>query len=131
MTYKFVTGVTAKLPGSTPPPKKHKYNAQPTTVDDSRFDSKAEAQRYGELKLLEEAGAISKLAIHPRFELLPRMLGRKLRKVVYEADFSYQERGQSVVEDVKGVETAVWRLKRNLFLRKYPHLELRVIKKGP
>ena len=35
--------------------KRSKYNNIKTTIDDIKFDSKKEAKRYGELKLLERA----------------------------------------------------------------------------
>lgn len=127
----LITGVTAKLPGAdeAPAPRKHKYGATPTRVDGIRFDSKREAERYGELKLLEEAGEIESLQLQPRFQLMAKAtVGReKLRAVVYVGDFAYTEDGRQVVEDVKGVETPIWRLKRNMFLWLYPDIELRVV----
>ena len=55
--------------------------------------------------------------------------GSRISKVTYIADFEYiNETGETIVEDVKGVETAVFRLKRNLFLRLYPHLRLVIVK---
>lgn len=107
-----------------------KYHARPTIVDGIRFDSQAEARRYGELKLLEQAGKIAWLEVHPRFELLSStvtMQGQRLPAVHYEADFSYYERGGRVIEDVKGVQTPVFRLKRRLFLGRYQGVELRIV----
>lgn len=108
-----------------------KYRAIPTIIDGIRFDSRAEAFRYSELLLLQKAGKIQDLKIHPVFELLPKMIGPygvKLRAVKYEADFQYNEAGAIVVEDVKGMETPVFRLKLNLFLRKYPNIDMRIVK---
>ena len=103
--------------------KENKYGNERTTIDGIIFDSKAEAERYGELVLLQRAGIIRSLTTHPPFELIPR--------VKYEADFAYiDELGRSVVEDVKGAETAVFRLKKRLFEHFYPELELRVLKRG-
>ena len=109
--------------------RRHKYNAQATIVDGIRFASKAEAKRYGELCLLETAGQITALVIHPRFELMPKTVinGVKLRAITYIADFAYREDGWEVVEDVKGQQTPVFRLKRNLFLRRCPNKVLRII----
>lgn len=98
-----------------------KYNAKPTTIDGIRFDSKAEARRYDELKLLLAAGEITDLKTHPRFEIW-----RKNASVIhYEADFSYFDPayGENVVEDVKGVKTSVYRLKRKMFLAMYPDIK--------
>lgn len=88
----------------------HKYRAVPTTVDGIRFDSKGEAMRYGELKLLEQAGVISGLQLQPKFSL--EVNGVKLGS--YVADFEYVERGERVVEDFKGVRTPVYQIKKKL-----------------
>jgi hypothetical protein len=45
-------------------PKRAKYGAEPTVVDGIRFDSKKEAARYQELKLLAKAGEIQGNYIH-------------------------------------------------------------------
>lgn len=107
-----------------------KYKSRVAEVAGLRFDSKAEARRYSELVLLEAAGAITGLEVHPRFELQPAFTdgsGKRWAVITYEADFSYTEDGAPVVEDVKGYQTAVFRLKRKLFLMRYPALTLRVI----
>ncbi|WP_416330616.1 DUF1064 domain-containing protein, partial [[Clostridium] innocuum] len=57
----------------TPPtkPKKSKYGAVKTEVDGIKFDSKHEALRYQELRLLEQAGEITNLRLQVPFELIP------------------------------------------------------------
>jgi hypothetical protein len=93
-----------------------KYHAQPVVEDGIRFDSKAEWRRYGELKLLAQAGDIHGLECHPRFPLVVN--GHKVG--YYEADFRYHERGRGViVEDVKGVVTPIFRLKKKLVAALY------------
>ena len=87
-----------------------KYRNRPVEADGFRFDSLAEHRRYQTLKLLERATTISALIVHPRFELLVN--GMKV--CTYVGDFQYQFNGDRVVEDVKGVETAVFRLKKKL-----------------
>ena len=88
-----------------------KYRAQPTIVDGIRFHSKGEARRYSELRLLELAGEISNLELQPRFEIV----GPIPRKVAsYFADFSYFEDSRRVVEDFKGHDTPLSKLKRKL-----------------
>ena len=111
--------------------RQHKYNAKKTTIDGITFDSKAEARRYGELKLLEKAGQIHHLKLQPSFVLLPTFTdstGKTQRGIKYVADFSYSENYVQVVEDVKGVETPVFKIKAKLFRHQYPGLELRVVK---
>ena len=93
----------------------NKYKAQPTTVDGIKFDSKREAERYGELKLLERAGEIRDLVPHPRFALAVNGFdGQDHHICLYTADFSYFElrthgrsrRWERIVEDVKNPATA-------------------------
>lgn len=88
-----------------------KFRNVPTIVDGIRFLSKLEAKRYGELKLLQRAGKISELEVHPRFDLIVN----HERICIYEADFRYVdvERG-TVVEDTKGARTALFILKKKL-----------------
>lgn len=90
----------------------NKYNARPVDADGFRFDSLAEYRRYSELNLLQEAGLIRNLKVHPRFPIV--INGVKI--CAYEADFQYDdvESGLNVVEDVKGVRTAVFVLKKKL-----------------
>ena len=106
-----------------------KYHNRRVTIDGVTLDSQAEGRRYQQLGVLANAGAIQDLIVHPRYELLPARTidGRRERALYYEGDFSYVEGGRRVCEDVKGVETAAFRLKRRLFLDRYPDIELRVI----
>ena len=107
-----------------------KYYNKKTIVNGIQFDSKKEANRYYELALLERAGVISNLELQPKFLLQEGFAkdGKRYRKIEYVADFMYQENGQTVVEDVKGKETEVFKLKHKLFEYKYPDLELKIIK---
>ena len=78
------------------------------------YDSKAEAKRGFELELLERAGKIENLRRQVSFELIPKQDGE--RAVSYVADFAYWQDGKLIVEDVKGVRTSVYNLKRKLML---------------
>lgn len=104
----------------TPPkrPKKSKYGAVKTEVDGIKFDSKHEALRYQELRLLEQAGEITNLRLQVPFELIPKSkYGMPIR---YIADFTYNDlNGQLIVEDAKGVKTPVYRLKRRMMAEIY------------
>lgn len=97
--------------------KRSKYGAVKTTVDGIVFDSKKEAQRYHELKLMEKAGQIDSLEIQPEYELWTSA-GRAFAHVpvgVYRADFRYCIAGRvdsQVVEDVKGFKTPLYRWKK-------------------
>ena len=90
----------------------NKYRAVKTVVDGIRFDSKAEAQRYRDLSLLCFAGNIASLEWQVSF---PLVVG-DVTICSYVADFRYTSvpSGEIVVEDVKGVCTPVYRLKKKL-----------------
>ena len=97
----------------------NKYHAVKETVDGITFDSKAEARRYGELCLLERAGEIRDLALQPGFELQPAFTNadcKRERAIVYRGDFKYVDcrTGLTVVEDVKGMRTPVYKMKRKM-----------------
>ena len=104
--------------------RRHKYGAIATTVDGIRFASKKEAQRYGFLKSLARADRLRDLELQPKFPCVVN--GKKI--CTYIADFKYtDEDGNEVIEDVKGVETAIFRLKKKLVESLYP-VEIKVVK---
>lgn len=107
----------------------NKYKNKKTQVDMYVFDSAREAKRYKELKLLERAGEISNLELQPHFLLQDsfKKNGRTYRKIEYVADFKYIEKGKIIVEDVKGIQTDVFKIKHKLFEKIYPELELKII----
>lgn len=108
----------------------NKYRNKKVIVDGKEFDSKREGNRYKELRLLEKVGKISDLELQPRFLLQDsfKKNGRTFRKIEYVADFKYIENGKTIVEDVKGMQTEVFKLKHKIFEKVYPDLELRIIK---
>ena len=95
----------------------NKYPNKKVVVDGITFDSKKEAGRYRELKMLERAGAISDLRLQVPFELIPKQNGE--RACLYKADFVYIKDGKMVVEDTKGIKTDVYKIKRKLMLYRY------------
>lgn len=107
-----------------------KYHNKKVQIDMYVFDSIAESRRYKELALLERAGQISELELQPKFLLQEgfKKNGKTYRAIYYIADFRYIENGKVIVEDVKGKETEVFKLKHKLFEHKYPEYELKIIK---
>lgn len=116
----------------------NKYHNKKITIDGVTFDSKKEARRFQELKILEKAGQISKLERQVKFTLIPAQRepdtigargGRKPGKLIerecaYFADFAYiekQENGEKVVvvEDTKGMKTPEYIIKRKLMLYRF------------
>ncbi|MFA6135614.1 MAG: DUF1064 domain-containing protein [Phycisphaerae bacterium] len=95
-------------------------------VDGMTMDSKGEARRYQELKLLQQAGEISGLRRQVPFALhaVDRKTGRPKKVGEYRADFVYLRAiaagdgdPVAVVEDFKGAPlTAMYRWKRKHML---------------
>lgn len=96
--------------------RNHKFGAVATWVDGIRFPSKAEANRFRELQMLLKSGKIYALELQPRFAL--HVNGVKIG--TYVADFQYYLPGITlVVEDVKGMRTALYKWKKKHFEAEY------------
>ena len=114
--------------------RRGRSNARRTKVDGIWFASKVEARRYGELKLLEKAGEISFLRVHPRYRLIDGGRdrdGNVIRPIDYIGDFDYYEGVQWIVEDVKGKTaklTDVFAIKYKLFRLKYQDIDFRIVR---
>lgn len=96
--------------------KKSKYRNKITELDGIKFHSAKEAKRYAELKLHEKSKLISDLRLQVKFELIPKLIinGKTERSISYVADFVYNQDGNQVVEDVKGMKTDVYKIKYRL-----------------
>jgi hypothetical protein len=107
----------------------NKYRNRKIVVDNIRFESNLEATRYRQLKLLQRAKQISNLRLQVPFLLQEgfKKNGTTHRKIEYIADFVYEENGQTVVEDAKGMKTETFKIKQKLFEYKYPELNLKII----
>ena len=88
----------------------HKYHAQPEYLDGYRFASRKEALRYVQLRALQRGGQIHGLELQPSYDL---HVG-KIKVGRYVADFCYREGEQVIVEDVKGMRTPLYRLKKKM-----------------
>lgn len=118
---------------------KRKYGNKKITAGNGQvFDSKKEYRRYCELTLLERAGEITNLQKQVHYLLIPEQRAPSTevykrgprtgqpkpgpvleRKVTYIADFVYEQNGEPVVEDVKGLRTKEYVIKRKLMLYTY------------
>lgn len=98
-----------------------KYHAKKVELDGMVFDSIKEAARWRELVLEQRAGAIKDLRRQVKYMLIPPHAGkiRSERACTYIADFTYYRGGEFIVEDVKGVRTDVYKIKRKLMAAKY------------
>lgn len=111
----------------------NKYGAMRMIVDGITFDSRKEARRYTELKLLERTGKITDLQRQVKFKLIPAQYAKSEevytrgpkkgqhkqgkcieQPVNYIADFVYVENGRKIIEDTKGVRTKDYIIKRKL-----------------
>lgn len=115
--------------------RKSKYGAEKVTIDGITFDSKKEANRYRELKILEKIGEITNLQMQVKYVLIPAqrepdtvgkrggIIKGKLieREVSYIADFVYRDikTGEWVIEDTKGMRTHEYIIKRKLMLYRH------------
>ena len=95
-----------------------KYRNKKTEIGGAKFDSKAEASRFVQLRRMQEAGLIEDLRRQVSFELAPAVKipgkGRMSPPLRYFADFVYRQDGKQIIEDVKGVVTEGYRIKRHL-----------------
>lgn len=102
---------------------KRNFGAIKTTVDGITFDSKGEANRYRELKLLQDAGEIRNLRPHPQYPLKNahvQIKGLNNRQLIYTADFEYiTKEGQLKIEDFKGHMTRAAALRIAVFQSLY------------
>jgi hypothetical protein len=98
-----------------------KYGNKKVVIDGIEFDSKKEARRYRELKLLEKAGEIKDLQMQVKYILIPAQRepdtvgvrggikkGKHIEKeCAYVADFVYQEKIKSTVDFIDCHDTVV------------------------
>ena len=100
----------------------NKYGAKKLIIDGETFDSRMEARRWRELRLIQRAGEIDGLQRQVKYVLIPAQrdgTGHVIeRPVSYIADFVYRDArtGEQVVEDVKGARTKEYIIKRKLMM---------------
>lgn len=112
----------------------NKYKNKKVTIDGQTFDSKKEANRYSNLKLLEKGGVIKNLQTQVKYVLIPAQYegtgeyytkgkhkGEEKKRLVeheisYVADFVYEKDGETIVEDTKGFRTDIYIAKRKMML---------------
>lgn len=105
--------------------KASKYGNVKTVIDGIKFDSAKEGNRYLQLKMLEQTGAISELRTQVKYVLIDDE--RLKYRLCYIADFAYVENGVTIVEDVKPYSrakgefylTPLFKRKAKLMERKY------------
>ena len=90
----------------------NKYRNIKTVIDGITFDSKKEAARYLQLRLLQKGNIIHTLTLQTRHNIV--INGIKICAYVSDFDYYDNEKNQWVTEDCKGVKTAAYRIKNKL-----------------
>lgn len=101
-----------------------KYKARKTVVDGLNFDSKLESDYYIHLKEKQLRGEIQSFHLQPIFTLQEgfRKNGKWIRPILYKADFEIINLDDSIeIVDVKGFETADFKIKKKLFEKKFDY----------
>lgn len=102
--------------------KYNKYGNHKQVVDGHKFDSKAEAMYYGQLKWLLQAKQIKGFKMQPRYLLQEgfKKNGKTYKKIEYVADFEVEKLDGTIeIIDIKGTITKEFSIKRKLFERQY------------
>ena len=108
-----------------------KYRSRKTVINGITFASKLEAERYQQLRMMAKAGVIRDLVLQPEFQIFRGYVdsdtGVKIKSRYYVADFQYVDikAHKVIVEDTKGIETDVFRLKWDYVRSEYPQCECR------
>lgn len=108
---------------------RRKYGNKITYIGDMRFDSKAEAGRWMELRAREMAGEICLLERQPKRDLI--VAGKKVGSI--KGDFRYIEgarhtpKSRPIIEDVKGARTRDFALRWKLAQALYPNIDWRIV----
>lgn len=113
---------------------KTKYGNKKVEVDSIRFDSKAEAKYYTELKVLKRAGIIVDFELQPEFVIHDKFKDRQgnaHRAIKYRADFYVRyPSGVEEIVDVKGspkTRTSDYMMKKKMFISRYPQYDFREV----
>lgn len=100
-----------------------------------KHDSKREAKRCADLHILQDAGLIAALKVHPFFPFVIDGEAPKMgngHKAGVTLDFSYVDGEQLVAEDVKGrsklADSRDWPIRKALFKHIYRAWELREVR---
>jgi hypothetical protein len=121
-TGQFKTGTAEKAHK-----KKPKHGNKYTHVDGILFQSRLEANRYSQLKLLQRAGTIKGFCRQPEFVLVEG--NESQLAITYKSDFIvFNLDGSVTVEDTKGYESEQWKRTYKMFKAKYPQIEISVLK---
>ena len=118
------------MPAKVRIPSRNKFGAQKTTIAGVIYDSKAEAEYALELDAMKKQGIITGYERQVPFPLFAWRENGRVGVALHGVDFVVTlPDGHRECREVKGVATALWKLKHKLFLANYdiPYI---VIKRG-
>lgn len=110
MGYRYTPADLKTLQDRTAPTGK--YKNKKVVIDNIGFDSKREAARYNELKLMQNAGLINDLKCHPEYKIAVNDVD--ICTVILDFRYFDLKKGLMFIEDVKGKDNDFSRLKRKL-----------------
>jgi len=93
--------------------RKSKYGARKKTINGISYDSNGEYERHYYLKMLEKNGDITNLRFHNKKDAIVLV---ESPSVKYFPDFCYEENGEHIVEDFKGVQTKEFIIKKKIII---------------
>ena len=104
-----------------------KYNSYTVTIDNISFQSIMESRFYLRLLEMKAEGKIKSFSMQVTYELQPKFkdkfTGKAVRAITYIADFVViDSKNNTMVIDVKGKETDVFKIKKKMFQYKYPNI---------
>lgn len=108
-------------------PRRNKYGAIKTRVGDVVYASKVEAEVCQMRRLEVKAGHIDEY--EEQKEFIIDVAGKRICIYISDAFFRVVKTGKYVIEDVKGKETDVFRIKKKLVMALYPEYEFWVTKR--
>lgn len=110
--------------------KPKKYGNSTCSVDGLKFDSRREADYYGQLKLEKRAGLIKEFRRQVEVDLFAWDGDEGSKRVCcHRVDFLVtMPDGSEQVREVKGFATDLWDLKRKIFEANYPDIHYKVIR---
>ncbi len=107
-----------------------KYGNKKIKVDGEEYDSQAEYLYHLHYREREQRGEIRNLKRQVKYVIQPSFKrdGSTIRAITYTVDYDFEEAPdwKHVTVVVKGFATEVFKLKRKLFLYRYPEIELRI-----
>lgn len=111
---------------------KHSVAVKSSCAEGHEHDSKREAKRCDQLHMLAKGGVISDIVSQPFYAFGTAKMANGHRAGV-TLDFTYEENGRTIAEDVKGrskkADSRDWPLRKAMFQFFYPGIELREVRK--